>query len=167
MRKIAFLAATAAISPIAFDNAPAPAPTPAAAKPRVEPQLTAVVSGITMPTRTTKRGSTSVFPFDTLVNVGDAFGIKNRTAKSLSSIISNANKKAMVKKTDAAGAVVFKMVELKDANGVVVGQTATNEPEMIPGKRYAAFDVEKGSDLFKAIKGTDLEGSTVLVFREA
>ncbi len=160
-----FSPSNATTLPTAFASTP-PA-NAAVTKPRVEPVLTSVVSGIAMPKRTSKRGSVSIFPFDTLANVGDAFGIKNRDAKSLSSVISNANKKAMVNKVDAAGNTVFKTVEMKDANGVVVGTTVTTEPEKVAGKRFAAFDVARGSDLAKAIKGTELEGSTVLVFREA
>jgi len=152
---------TNAVIPVAFASAPP------AAKPRIEPQLTAVVSGIAMPKRESKRGSTSIFPFDTLTNVGDAFGVKNRDAKSLSSIISNANRKGMVNKTDDAGNVIYKTIEMKNAEGVVVGRSPTTEPEKVAGKRFAAFDVAKNGDLFKAIKGTELDGSTVLVFREA
>jgi hypothetical protein len=174
IRKFSLLtASTLANMPTAFASAPpAPGQAPAAAaptasKPRVDPQLTSVFSGIKMPERTNKRGSTSIFPFDTLANVGDAFGIKNRDAKSLSSIISNANRKAMVNKTDAAGNVVYKTTEIKDANGVVIGQQASTEPEKVAGKRFAAFDVKGNKELTAAIKGTPLEGSTVLVFREA
>jgi len=171
MRKISLLSA-AATFPIAFASAPtAPAPAaaaPATPKARVEPQLTAAVTGITMPTVANKRGSTSIFPFDTLTEVGMCFGIKNRDAKSLSSIISNANRKAMVNKTDEAGNTVYKTTEMKDANGTVVGRTPTTEPEKVPGKRFAAFDVKGNKELTAAVKANEaLAGSTVLVFRTA
>lgn len=157
------------VSPIAFASTPPATGTmpTTPGKPRVEAQLTAVFSGLTMPTRSSKRGSTSIFPFDTLANVGDAFGVKNRDAKSMSSVISNANRKNMVNKTDANGNVVYKTTELKDANGTVIGHQPTTEPEKVAGKRFAAFDVKGNKELTAAIKGTPLEGSSVLVFREA
>lgn len=167
MRRFALLT-TAAIMPTAFASAPPAADTAKPATKRVEPVLTAAVSGIAMPQRENKRGSASIFPFDTLTEVGQCFGIKNRDAKSLSSIISNANRKAMVNKTDAAGNVVYKTTELKDANGTVVGHQPTTEPEKVAGKRYAAFDVKGNAELTKAVKANEtLNGSTVLVFREA
>lgn len=166
MRRFALLT-TAEIMPTAFASAPPAADAKPATK-RVEPILTGAVSGIAMPQRENKRGSASIFPFDTLTEVGQCFGIKNRDAKSLSSIISNANRKAMVNKTDDAGNVVYKTVEMKDANGTVVGRSPTTEPEKVAGKRYAAFDVKGNKELTAAVKTNEtLNGSTVLVFREA
>jgi hypothetical protein len=167
MRRFALLT-TAATLPFAFDTgaaAPAAATDNKPAKPRVEPLLTEAFAGVEMPVKPNKRGSASIFPFETLTAVGMAFGIKNRNAKSLSSIISNANRKAMVNKTDDAGNVVYKTTEMKDANGTVVGRSPTTEPEKVDGVKYEAFDVD--ADLKKKIKGTPLEGSTVLVFRKA
>lgn len=145
-----------AVMPSAFDNAAA-----ATAK-RVEPALTAVATGIDLPVRTTKRGSTSLYPFADL-EIGACFGVKNKTAKQLASIVSNANKKAMVQETDANGPV-FNTKEITGADGTksVVADRAS--PKMVATRHYFAFDVDK--DYKAKIKGTALEGSTVLVFRD-
>jgi hypothetical protein len=164
MRKIALLTAASAIAsmPRAFDNA-------TAAPKRAAPVITGVASGLVMPQRQSKRGSESLFPFDSLTEIGMAFGVKDRDAKSLSSIISNANRKAREPKRDATGAVVYKTTELKDANGSVVGTTPTTEPEMVATKHFFAVDVtreyrEANKDAFA--KGGAFEGATVLVFRD-
>lgn len=170
MRRV--LASTGIATVAAFANAaaaPAAPKTANAAGKRVEPQLTAVVAPnvIPMPTKESKRGSTSLYPFDSLTAVGMSFGVKNKTAAQLSSIVSNANRKAMVNKTDAAGNVVYKTTPLKDANGNVVGQAPTTEPEKIAGKHFFAVDVaDLDAARQKALKGTPLEGSMALIFRD-
>lgn len=155
MRKIAM---TTIARPIAF----ASAPTPPAPKPeRVEPTLTGVAA-LEMPVRASRRGSESKYPFATL-EIGQAFGVKNKTAAQLSSIVSNANRKYQVNKTDAAGNVVFKTNEMKDAAGNVT-HVPTDQPEKIAGRHFFAIDVD--GDYAKKIKGTPLEGAKVLVFRD-
>lgn len=151
MKKIALLTATGLA---AFANA----------VPRVEPVLAAGVIKLELPKRETKRGSVSVYPFASLTEVGMAFGVKNKTAAKMSSIVSNANRKAQINKTDEAGATIFKTKEITAADGSKT-VVPTDKPEKVAGMRYFALDVS--ADQAKALKGTALEGSTVLVYREA
>lgn len=131
---------------------------------RVAPELTTAFK-IAPPAKKSRRGSETKYPFDTLTEVGMAFGVKNKTAKALGSVISNANKRNSVNKTDDAGAVVYKTKTLKDQAGNVVGTVPdTSKPEKIAVKRFYAVDVDK--DYAATLVGTPLVGSTVLVFRE-
>lgn len=132
---------------------------------RVEPVLTGATDAIPMPTRKVARGSKTLYPFDSLTAVGMSFGVKNRTAKQLSSVLSNANRKAMVNKVDEAGNTVFKTKELKAADGSIT-LAPTTELEKVAGAHYFAVDVINGKIGDTAIKGTALEGSTAVVFRD-
>lgn len=133
-------------------------------KPRVAPEITAAITGIAMPTRTSNRGSVSIYPFASLTTVGMSFGVKNKDAKSLSSVVSNANRKAVVARKDAAGNPIFKTTPVKDAAGTVVGQAPTTEKETDVTAHYFAVDVD--ADMAKALKGTPAEGSKALIFRD-
>lgn len=133
-------------------------------KPRVEPLFTPVSDAIAMPVRVSKRGSASIYPFASLTAVGMSFGVKNKDAKSLSSVISNANRKAVIDRKDAAGNIVYKTTEIKDANGTVVGRTPTTEPETDVTAHYFAVDVDAA--MAKTLKGTPAEGSKAVVFRD-
>jgi hypothetical protein len=152
MKRLHSLAVSTAA--IAFANVPA-------AK-RVEPQLTAVAA-VKMPERINKRGSISLYPFDGLANVGQAFGVKNKTAAQLSSIVSNANRKALTAKKDADGNTIFKTKEITAADGSK-SVVPTTEPEMVATKHFFAHDVD--AEYAKTLKGTPLEGSSVVIFRD-
>lgn len=137
--------------------------TPALATPapvagsRVAPELTAISTAVPMPEPTTsRRGSKSPYPFDALTAVGMSFGIKNKTAKNMGSIISNQNRKAMVEKKDAEGNTVFKTNEMKDAEGNVT-HVPTSEPEMVATKHFFAVDCDPKNDP---------DGASVRVFRD-
>lgn len=166
MKKL-ILASAASALPIAFasgkaagstDAPPATPPaTGAGSKPRIEPQITAVSTAVPMPTRTNKRGSKSSYPFDSLTVVGASFGVKNKTAANLASIVSNQNRKSVEPKRDEAGNIIYKMAPLKDANGAVVGQTPTTEAETVQLRHYFAVDVDAK---------TDPDGASVRVFRD-
>lgn len=143
----------------AFANAPG-----TAASKRTEPQLTgtfalAVPAGKT----SSNRGSKSPYPFDT-IEAGQAFGVKNKTAKQLSSIVSNQNRKDSNHRPvkDDAGNIVYKMNDLTAPDGSVT-KVPTKEPETEQIKTFVAYDVD--AELKAKIKGTPLEGSSVLVFR--
>lgn len=159
MRKIT-LASLAVMAAPAFANAAAPGKE---TKPRVEPVLTEAVAGIAMPTKTSKRGSTSLYPFASL-EVGQCFGVKNKTAANLSSIISNANRKAMEQARDEAGNLVFNTKTITGPDGSKTEVPDTASPKMVATKHFFAHDVD--AEYAKTIKGTKLEGSTVLVFRD-
>lgn len=153
--KMILAAAATAIAPV-FANAPK--------KENEAAVVTGVVTGLTMPKVESKRGIASVYPFDKL-EVGACFGVKNKTAKQLSAVISNAHRRFRVNKTDGEGNVVYKMQEIKDAQGNVTGRVPTQEPEQVPGRHFFAVDVTK--EIAEQIKdNADLKGSTALVWRD-
>lgn len=127
--------------------------------PRVAPVLSAVSNAVPMPDRPNTRGSKTNYPFAALTAVGMSFGVMNKTAANLASIISNQNRKpgATVKNPD--GTVKYKMKDMLDANGAVIGQVPdTNAPETLPQKHFFAFDTDPKTDPDKA---------SVRVFRDA
>ncbi len=149
------------------DAADAPktdAPPAADAKPAKADKAPLVIgeveNDIPIPTNAPGRGraSKSPFDFDSLTSVGMSRHIANRTAKSLSSIISNQNRKAtsyeIVK--DAEGKPVMKQGEpIKDGNGGIVGYQPTTEPKRVRVKHFKAFDVD----------AKDPKGAGVRIFR--
>lgn len=138
---------------------------PKVAKPKdATPIIVTGVASLPQPERTNRRGNGSAFPFASLVAVGQCFGVKNRTAKSLSQIISTQNRKNTTDKRDENGNVVYKTKKVKSAEGVETVMPS-NEPEKVPTKHFYAFDVTK-EYAEQHLKGTDLEGSSVLVFRD-
>ena len=161
------LTTLAAVNAIAFASAP-PATAETKGGKRVEPLLTGIAS-IPMPTKTSKRGSVSLYPFDSLAEVGQAFGVKNKTALQLSSIISNANRKNSTEERDAAGNVVYETKDLTAPDGTVTKVPDTTKPKMVAVKHFFAFDV---SDEYRKAnkeafaKGGTFEGVTTLVFRD-
>lgn len=150
---------------MATKTAPAPtAETTATNTRNTAPVTITGVASLPQPERASKRGSTSQFPFASLVSVGMAFGVKDRDAKSLSQIISNQNRKNMTDKRDDAGNVIYKTAETTAPDGTKMA-IATQEAERVPSKRFYAVDVT--AEYAEAnLKGTALEGSSVLVFRE-
>jgi len=139
--------------------APVAAPTTTAATTsRVAPVLTGVSTGVPMPEQvTTRRGSKSPYPFDALTEVGASFGIKNKTAKNMLSIVSNQNRKNRIAKIDENGNTVFKMTEMKDGDGNVT-KVPTEKPEMVATKSFFAVDCDPK---------TDPDGASVRIFRNA
>lgn len=129
--------------------------------PRVAPQLTSISSIIPMPERTSNRGSKTNYPFGSL-NVGQCFGVKNKTVKQLASILSNQNKKT-VNKLNPDGSPVYKTVKHTNADGSTT-EVPTTEIEQVAKAHFFAIDVT--GDLVGKIKGTELEGSSVLVYRD-
>jgi hypothetical protein len=121
-----------------------------AEKSRVVPVFTTIRADIPMPVNKTKRGVRSSYPFADL-QVNQSFGITNKTAHSISSIISAQNRKAMVVKKDAEGNIVYKTA--KNAEGAIV---STGVPEMVFTVKYQAVDVDPAKDA---------DGATVRVFR--
>ena len=149
----------------AFANAPASKDaTSAAAAKRVDPAITGVFAlAVPEGKSNSNRGSKSPYPFDT-IEPGQAFGVKNKTAKQLSSIVSNQNRKESNHRPvkDEAGNIVYKTKDITAPDGTVT-KVPTKEPEPEQIKAFVAYDVD--AELKAKIKGTPLEGSTVLVFR--
>jgi len=123
---------------------------------RTAPILTAVTTSVPMPTRTNNRGSKSLYDIDGLATVGASFGVKNKTAKQIASVVSNANKKHLVAKTDAAGNIVYKTTKATNGEGQTI-EVATSEAVMIANKHFFAEDCDPT---------TDPDGASVRVFRD-
>jgi hypothetical protein len=130
--------------------------TPRATQPpRVAPKLTTVTSAVPMPDRASNRGSKTSYPFEALTTVGMSFGVMNKTAKQLASIISNQNHKPGPTKRNPDGSIVYKTADMTDAAGNVT-KVPTTEPETLPGKKYFAVDCDAKKDP---------DGASVRVFR--
>lgn len=126
-------------------------------EPRIPPVLTKISDAVPMPENIGKRGrgGNSIYPFEKL-EVGLSFGIANKTAKAIASVINGANKRFEVDAVDAAGNAVFKTQEVKQADGsVTVIQTL--EREKMPGRVFIAADVDPK---------TDPDGASVRVWRK-
>lgn len=124
--------------------------------PRVAPQVTPATSAVPMPERNANRGSKTSYPFESLTERGMSFGVKNKTAKQLASIISNQNKKPGPIKRNADGSIVYKTSPMTAQDGTVTN-IPTNDPETLPGKKYFAVDTDAKKDP---------EGANVRVFRQ-
>lgn len=95
---------------------------------------------IAIPDRPVRRGNPSLYPFDTLTEAGMAFGVKDKTAKQLGSIVSNANKK-------------YRRKAMVDGAETV-----------IEDRKFFAF--EPTAEQAKEYKGTKLEGAKTVIIRE-
>lgn len=131
--------------------------TKTAQPPRVAPVLTAVSTTVPMPDRNANRGSKTSYPFEALTAAGMSFGVKNKTAKQLASIISNQNRKPGPTKRNPDGSIVYKTSDMTDAQGNVT-KVPTSEPETMPGKQFFAIDCDPK---------TDPDGASVRVFRQS
>lgn len=131
----------------------AAAATPAVSK-RIVPDITGISTAVEMPTRANNRGSKSLYPFDEMP-VGGSFGVTNKSAANMASIISNQNRKHTAEVKDAEGNAVFKTQELKGADGTIT-KVPTNEVETERTKHFFAQDCDPVKDP---------DGATVRVFR--
>lgn len=145
----------AAAAPAAATKATGAKTGPKPGAERVAPQITGIDENVPMPTNT-RAGSKSAYPFDQLTAAGMSFHVANKTAKQMSSIVSNQNRKGETEKRDANGAIVYKMNDVKDATGAVIGQTQ-GEAERVRTVEYFAQDVGD----------SDPRGKGVRVFRKA
>lgn len=158
MRKTLITTAlVASAAPVAFANEGAKAA-------RVEPELSGGIFKLDIPERKSKRGSESKYPFASLTEVGTAFGVKNKTAAQLSSIVSNANRKYLRPETDANGNAVYETKEITGADGTKTVVPDNSKPRMVADRHFFALDVD--ADMKKKIAKTPLDGSSVLVFRD-
>lgn len=69
---------------------------------RVIPVFGSVSSSVPMPERNTRRGSRTIYPFDSLTKVGDSFPVMNKTAAQIASVISAHNRKHATETFDPA-----------------------------------------------------------------
>ncbi len=150
---------------LAFASAPdAGAAAPATPKAdKVAPVITGIAAiSITRP-ESGGRGSKSSYPFDDL-EIGQCFGVSNKDARQMSSIVSNQNRKNR-EPVKVDGVVQYETKDASDGNGGTISVPDTSKPKMSQTKRFFARDVD--GDLVKAIKDTPLKGSKCLVYREA
>lgn len=124
---------------------------------KVKPEIIGINTGLslTMPTPTSKRGSTSEYPFGALA-VGQSFGVKNKKASELQGIVSNQNRKPGVQKTNPDGTPMFKMAEVIE-NGEKV-MKSTGEPIYDDASKKHFFVVDCDAK-------TDPEGASCRVWR--
>jgi len=134
--------ATAAVSATATPAKAAPAAT--ATKTRIAPELTEISSAVEMPKKTSNRGSKSLYPFGKL-EVGQSFGVTNKTAAGMASIISNQNRKNREEKVDENGNAVFETKELKGQDGAIT-TVPTDKPVITVNKHFFASDCDPKSD---------------------
>lgn len=162
-------AATPAPVPTAAPVAPVTAPTDTAEKPkrvytpREAPTILGISNDVPMPARSTARGSKSAYDFDALTAVGMSIAVADKTAAQLASVVANANKKAAknpAQAKNADGTPAFKMVEMKDQGGNVIGMVpaAPAEPIYAAPAHYFAADCDPATDPLKA---------TARIFRNA
>ncbi len=134
--------ALTAAAPLALGYANAPASKPAAKPEPVEPE---VVTG-TMPEGFTppepkRSGGATKYPIDDLAT-GAFFGVKNKTKRDMAGIVNRANTKYSTRAKDPS----------------------TGKNKVLSTEReFYAVDVDQATA--KSLKGTDFEGSTVLVVR--
>lgn len=143
------------------------AATPKVAEPTTAAAAFSITSAfkIDLPLKESKRGNPTKYPFDTLTEVGMCLGVTGKTAKNLSSVISAANRRAVVQVKDANGQPMFhnKSVTLPDGSTQTVPDT--EKPVVNVTAKYRAVDVDAA--VAAAIKGTVLDGSTALIQRIA
>lgn len=155
MRKIAMLHSVAALA-VGFANNKAAE--------RVAPETTGVVNvALPEPVRRGGRGTPSLYPFDSLTEVGQSFGVKNKDKRAMSSVISNQNKKHRVQATDDGGQPLYKTNSMKAPDGSVTEVPDTSKPIYSHTKKFEAREVTP--EIAKLLKGTPAEGSKVLVVR--
>ena len=143
-------------TPAKATPAVAATPTPATApKTRIAPELTEISSAVEMPKKTSNRGSKSLYPFEKL-EVGQSFGVTNKTAAGMASIISNQNRKNREEKVDDAGNTVFETKELKGQDGTITN-VPTDKPVIVVNKHFFASDCDPK---------TDPDNASVRVFRD-
>jgi hypothetical protein len=106
-------------------TAPAAATTGTTESTRIAPVIFGARADIPMPTRKSNRGGKNVYPFDTLTAAGMSFGVNNKTAKQLSTVVSNQNKKHKTQVLDANQ----KPVDSWTAKFFVVDVDAKSDPE--------------------------------------
>lgn len=119
-------------------------PPPAAD--RIAPIITAIAADVKIPETVAKarRGVKSQYPFHDL-EVGQSFGVTNKSLKQMQSVVSAVNRKCMVEKRDANGNVVTKPITAKTPDGQTV-TTAGMQPVMVPSKRFIVAEVDPKKD---------------------
>lgn len=148
-------AATPAPAAPTASGAPAASGAAKTNKPRVAPELTDVSSAVTMPVKSSNRGSKSLYPFGKL-EIGQSFGVVNKTAASMASIVSNQNRKHRVEKRDEHGNVVYETKELKGQDGTIT-HVPTDKPVIVVEKHFFADDCNAKDDP---------DGASVRVWRD-
>lgn len=132
--------------------------------PRVAPVTSGAIK-IDLPIVDRRSGNRSLYPFDSLTEAGMVFGVKDKPAKNLSSVINNANKKYQVQERDVNGMALFETKTVPQADGTTLAVPDTDKPKMVFTRRFRAVDVTP--DIAASLKGTELEGFGTLIQRVA
>ena len=128
-------------------KAPAtPKATEPAARTYDPAKLTAITADIAIPANAGKsnRGGRSLYPFDSL-EVGQSFGVSNKNAKQLASLVSAANKRHQVDKIGEDGKPVYKTQDVKQADGSI-SKVPTLETVKVAGRVFVHADVDPKTD---------------------
>lgn len=106
-----------------------------------------------------RNGSASKYPFDKL-EIGGSFGITNKTAANMTSVLSAQNRKPgpLLTNEDGTPKIGTVMKPMKDAANKKIGEQPVQEQLTAPGKRFEAVDVDPKKDKDKA---------TVRIFRRS
>ena len=130
--------------------------------PRTAPVTSAAVK-IDLPIPERRGGNRSTYPFDSLTEVGMAFGVKGKPAKNLSSVIANVNRKYLAQVRDENNVPVFNTKSVPQADGTVLTVPDTEKPKMVATRKFRAVDVTP--EIASGLKGTALEGFETLIQR--
>lgn len=170
MKQIAMTSAATVAMVAAFANkgaaapqTPADAPAATGGSTRTAPELTGVLSLALPERKRTSRGSATIYPFDQLTEVGQFFGVKNKDFRGMTSVVSNQNKKYKTELRDTAGAIQYETKKLTDASGAVTEVPDASKPKMTFTRKFEARNVD--ATIADMLKGTDAEGSKVLIVR--
>lgn len=117
---------------------------------RIAPVLTPIIADVPIPEVASRprRGIKSVYPFDQL-DIGQSFGVSNKTLKQIASVVSAQNRKHLVQKLDDQGRPLTRPITAKTADGHTV-TTAGTKPVMVASKRFYAAEVDPKRDPAKA-----------------
>lgn len=124
-----------------------------APKPKTEPKIKTTVTAtgtIDIPTKKTNRGGASIYPFDSLTTIGMSFGVTGRDIRSVRSAVSAQNRK-------------FK-TPMKSADGNLVMKPDGSGPKTTYTTHFETIEVD--ADIAAAVKGSHLEGASVIVRRD-
>lgn len=123
---------------------------PPKADERIAPVITALAADVPVPAIAVKqrRGIKSQYPFADL-EIGQSFGVTNKSYKQIMSVVSAVNRKHLVEKRDENGNVMTIALKARDANGKLV-ETAGRKSIMVPSKRFVCAEVNPKTDPAKA-----------------
>lgn len=120
---------------------------------RTAPIISMVSAAVPLPVAN-GRGRAGLYPFDELTAVGMSFGLVNRTAKNMGSVVSAANRRALVQAKNEDGSLKFDRKEVKPASisetGELISAVFESVPVMVASKKFQVFETDPATDPHKA-----------------